>query len=74
MAAEETKEERSIRLANKRVNNAIKKISLIENLATGNYSFTDEQRQKIVDALSDAVVNVDTAFNTKKVLSDAFCI
>ena len=71
---EETKEERSIRLANKRVNTAIKKISLIENLATGNYSYTDEQRQKIVDALSDAVVNVDTAFNTKKVLSDAFCI
>lgn len=71
---EETKEERSIRLANKRVNNAIKKISLIENLATGNYSYTDEQREKIVNALSDAVVSVDNAFNTKQVLKESFCI
>lgn len=70
----ETKPERSKRLANMRVNNAIKKISLIENLATGNYSFTDEQKESIVEALSDAVVSVDSAFKTKKVLSDAFCI
>jgi len=71
---QQLKEQRSIRLANMRVNTAIKKISLIENLATGNYSYTDEQKEKIVTALSDAVVNVDHAFNTKQVLKDAFCI
>ena len=71
---DETKEAKSIRLANMRVNTAIKKISLIENLATGNYSFTAEQKQKIIDALSDAVVSVDSCFNTKAVLKDTFCI
>lgn len=68
------KGQRSRRLATMRVNNAIKKISLIENLAAGNYSYTDEQKDSIVEALSDAVVSVDNAFKTKKVLSDAFCI
>lgn len=72
--ADETKQERSIRLANKRVNNAIKKISLIENLAAGNYSYTDEQKEKIVMAISDAVVSVDNAFKTSKVLTETFCI
>jgi hypothetical protein len=71
---DETKEQRSVRLANMRVNTAIKKISLIENLATGNYRYTDEQKEKIVAALSDAVLNVDNAFNTKQVLKDQFCI
>ena len=74
MAEQETKEQRSKRLANMRVNKAIKSISLIENLATGNYCYTDEQKQAIVEALSDAVVNVDNAFHTKQVLKESFCI
>ncbi len=70
----ESKQDRSKRLANMRVNNAIKKISLVENLATGNYEYTAEEKTQIVTALSDAVVNLDNAFNTKQVLTDAFCI
>lgn len=68
------KELRSKRLANMRVNTAIKKISLVENLATGNYCYTDEQKTEIVTALSDAVVNLDNAFKTNQVLTAAFCI
>lgn len=70
----ETKEDRSKRLANMRVNNALKKIGLVENLATGNYCFTEDQKTEIITALSDAVVNCDNAFKTKQVLTDAFCI
>jgi len=47
---------------------------LIENLATGNYSYTDEQKEKIVNALSDAVVEVDNAFRTNQVVKESFCI
>lgn len=68
------KELRSKRLANMRVNKAIKTISLIENLAAANYSYTDEQKTKIVRAISDAVVGVDNAFKTGQVLTETFCV
>lgn len=72
--AQTVKELRSKRLANMRVNNALQKIGLIENLATGNYCYTDEQKLEIITALSDAVVGCDNAFKTKQVLTAQFCI
>lgn len=43
-----------VRLANKRVSNALKAIQLIGNLANkSNYDYTDEDVQKIFRALSD---------------------
>lgn len=45
-----------IELANKRVNNALKDIRLISNLANRqNYEYTEEQAKKIVKALQQEV-------------------
>ena len=71
---EETKEQKSIRLANSRVNKAIKAIDMVKNLATPNYAFTGEQKKKIVNALSDAVVELDNSFDTMQVVLSGFCL
>lgn len=52
----ETKEQKLIRLANKRVANACAKISLIGNL--GAYKPTDEQVTKIMTALGESCARV----------------
>ena len=62
----ETKAEKSVRLANMRVNNAKDKIRLVQNLTTSAYEFTPEQKQKIVNELSDAVVSVANNFDRVK--------
>jgi hypothetical protein len=54
------------RLAEKRVNEAIKKINLVGNLShTGNYEYTDAHVRQIVSALRAAVKQVDTRFSNK---------
>lgn len=52
---DETKEQKFKRLADKRVNTALKKIKLIGNLSGSGYSYTEEQITKINDALADCV-------------------
>lgn len=48
--------EKFVRLANKRVNNAIKSIQLIGNLSNkSNYSYHDDDVQKIIKALQDEI-------------------
>jgi len=51
----ETKSQRFVRLAQKRVPKAIKAINGIAALAGNGYEFTDEQRDKVIDALESAV-------------------
>ena len=59
----ETKAERFKRLAESRVNRALKEIQLIGNLANkNNYEFTSEQASKIVAALSAEVRAVKQRF------------
>lgn len=49
----ETDREKFVRLANKRVNNAIKAIELIGNLSNrSNYDYTQEDAEKILIALN----------------------
>ena len=49
----ETDREKFVRLANKRVNNAIKAIELIGNLSNrSNYDYTQEDVEKILMALN----------------------
>ena len=58
----ESKEARFKRLAEKRVNVALQKISLIGNLASPNYSYTPEQVEKIIVALTASIAEVEEKF------------
>ena len=47
------RESNFIKLAEKRVNNAIKQVRLVGNLSNkGNYTYTDSQANKIINTLS----------------------
>ena len=70
----ETKEDKFRRLATKRVNAAIQKISLIGNLGSAQYGKTDEQIQAIEVALSDAVVNTMAQLHKTKVEKTQFAL
>lgn len=60
----ETKEERFRRLANARVNRALKSIRVIGNLANpGTYTYTDKQVGQIVRALRAEVKELQQRFN-----------
>ena len=66
--------ERFTRLANARVNTAIKRISLISNLASSGYTSSPEQREKIIDALSNAVSKVKDKFAGTKTAAEKFSL
>lgn len=53
-------------LARRRVPKALHSLELIENLASHNYKYTQEQADKIIRALEDAVEKVREAFNKPK--------
>lgn len=51
-----TKKKRFIELANKRVNKALKQISLIGNLSnTNNYEYTQDEVKQIIKALENEI-------------------
>lgn len=57
--------EKFIELAEKRVSKAIKNIRLIGNLANkSNYSYTDDQVKKILNALDKELKNLKKRFET----------
>lgn len=58
--------ERFVTLAEKRVKRTIKDIRLIGNLSNrSNYSYTDEDVRKIVNALSAELANMKKRFETR---------
>ena len=59
----ENKEAKFKRLANSRVNAALKKIQLIGNLSGSQYGKTQEQIDTIENALYAAIENMKTRFN-----------
>lgn len=62
-AMERDKSAKFIELANKRVNRAVKDISLIGNLSNKrNYTYNEEQAKKIVKALQASVDQVKASF------------
>lgn len=72
--AVETKAERFVRLANRRVNNALKHVKYVGNLANrSSYSYTKEQAELITTALFTAVSDVADRFADVRV-SQAFDI
>ncbi|MBL7158130.1 MAG: hypothetical protein ISS91_01290 [Candidatus Omnitrophica bacterium] len=69
----ETKNEKFKRLASKRVTNAIKKIELIGHLSASSYECTQEEVDKIVVALQDALEGIKAKFSkTKKADASKF--
>jgi hypothetical protein len=62
----ETSRDKFIRLANKRVNNALKSITLIGNLSnTSNYSYTEKDIEKIFDVIGEEVRKAKSLFRNK---------
>ena len=60
----ESKRDAFVRLANKRVNTAIKAIQLVANLGNrANYEYEPKQANKIIKALQTEVENARKKFN-----------
>lgn len=72
--ADETKRERSVRIANRRVNNAIKAIELLGVMASTSYDVNGEELDKITTAVSDAVVQLETIYKTGVVTASGFAL
>jgi len=64
--ATETKHDKFKRLADGRVNNALKNMQLIENLSNkSNYEYSQEDVLKIIKALKEGVNDLENCFNKK---------
>jgi hypothetical protein len=62
-----------VRLANKRVPAAIKRIELISNLANRtNYSYSEQDAKLIIKALKNAVAECEARFNGKELREEIF--
>jgi protein-arginine kinase len=62
-----TKREKFVKLANRRVRNSINQIRLIRNLSNSNfYDYTEDDVKKIIQALSEALELVKKDFGSKK--------
>ena len=69
----ETPRDKFIRLATKRVNNAIKTIQLLGNLSnTSNYSYTHKDVEKIFKALDEEINKTKRLFISKERRSSQF--
>jgi len=70
----ESKEARFIRLATKRTQVALEKISLVGRLASPNYRYTEDQVDKIVTALREAMDSVETKLKKQKRTRETFSL
>ena len=69
---DETPEQKFKRLATARVNNALKKIKLIGNLAAPAYRYGEEEVTKIIQNLKFAVEEVEAKFKKGKKKENSF--
>lgn len=61
----ETKHEKFLRLSDARLERAVHHILLLENLAGPGYEHVDDEGQKLVDVMQEAVDKVATAFGVE---------
>lgn len=67
---QETKEQKFIRLAEYRMNKAIKAVESISNLSNRNsYEYSEEQVNAMFSVLENTIAEVKSAFQPKKVKS-----
>ncbi len=63
----ETKKDKFIRLAEKRVNNLLKQMELVGNLANKrNYDYSDKEARAILTAIKKAYQNLEVQFDSAK--------
>jgi hypothetical protein len=63
----ETKRDKFVRLTEKRMENVLKGISLLSNLAnTSNYEYTEADAAKIIKTLKTAVSDLERAYNSSQ--------
>ncbi len=61
----ETKREKFVRLAERRMDEVLKKIELLGNLSnSNNYEYTQEDLQKIIKTLKRAVGDLEHTYNS----------
>lgn len=64
---EETKREKFIRLAESRMNNALKQIELLSNLSnTRAYEYTSEDVEKMIRTLKSSISDLEHSFKLDK--------
>lgn len=69
----ETKREKFVRLAESRMNNALKQIELLSNLSnTSAYEYTNADVDKIIRALRGAVTELEKSFSASRNESKKF--
>jgi hypothetical protein len=69
------KREKFIKFAEKRVNNAMKSISLIGNLANkNNYRYDESDIEKILKALRAEIAELESRFKTQRSGSKTFTL
>jgi len=76
-AGGETKEQKFARLATKRTQAALTKIRLLSNLTGSSYRYTDEQANRILGALRQAVNELEGKFRRvrgQKMGDDSFTL
>lgn len=67
------KQQKFVKLANNRVNKAIKSIQLVSNLSNKqNYEYSDEQAQKIIRAIQSEVELMKDGFQKNKSTGNKF--
>lgn len=74
---QESKEDRFARLAIKRTQSALDKIRLLGNLTSGSYSYTEEQANKILGGLRQAIDEIEGKFRKvrgQKISKDKFSL
>jgi len=70
----ETPEDKFKRIANLRVPNAIKKVKLIGNLSASAYKYSDDQIDKIIASLRQAVDETEAKFKKGSKKADSFSL
>lgn len=69
----ESKREKFVRLAESRVDNALRNINLIGNLSNkSNYEYTQADVDKILRTLKNAVSSLEKSFSTSKSANSKF--
>lgn len=64
---EETKRQKFIRLAESRINNALKQIELLSNLSNSSvYEYSKEDVNQMIKSLKDAIANLEYSFKDSK--------
>lgn len=71
----ETKREKFVRLAESRMNNALKQIELLSNLSnTRAYEFTKDDVDKMIKALKNAIYELEKAYSASTNRSKKFSL